>query len=76
MANFIEQAIEKMVRDGIITESELQARIAEERVKSPVNDLNNIGFVEALQMEMIDQLGQMVGELMMKVVELEGKVNA
>ncbi len=37
---------------------------------------NMIGTVEALQMEMIDQLGTMVGDLMMKVTELEGKVNA
>ncbi|MEC1757364.1 hypothetical protein [Schinkia azotoformans] len=37
---------------------------------------NAIGTVEALQMEMIDQLGTMVGDLMMKVTELEGKVNA
>ena len=83
MANFIELAIEKMIQDGIVTEAELKQRIEEEREKSPINDLNNIAFVEGMQMGMIDNLGAMIGALMMqinaleqRVAELEGTTNA
>lgn len=74
MPNFLEQAIEKLIGDGIITEAELNQRIKEAKQVSPLNDLNNLAFVEALQMEMIDQLGGMIGALMMQVQLLENRV--
>lgn len=36
MANYLENVIEKLIGDGIITETELEQRIEEAKTKSPV----------------------------------------
>lgn len=75
MGNYLENVIEKLIHDGIVTESELQQRIEEEKAKSPVRDLNNLGNIEALQMKTIDQLGGIISMLMMQVSALETCIN-
>ena len=39
----------------------------------PNKNLENIGNTEAIQMQLIDNLGNMVSDLMQRVNELEGK---
>lgn len=74
MGNFLENVIEKLINDGLITESELQNRIDEAKAKSPVNDLNNIANVESVQMQMINDLGSMVSGLLMQNMSLENRI--
>jgi hypothetical protein len=50
---------------------------SEEYVKQSVKgDVDNIGQVEALQMQMIEGQGRVISMLMTKISELEAKVNA
>lgn len=73
----IEQLIERFISEGLITREEIDKQVADAKRVSPVNDLNNIANIEAMQMQLIDQLGVIVGDLMMKVARLEEeKTNA
>ena len=76
MANFLEKVIEKLIQDGIVTETELEERIAKAKETSPVNDLQNIAKIEIFQMQMVDQLGQMLNMAMMQNMMLEQRVKA
>ena len=76
MSNFLETVIEKLIQDGIVTETELEERIAKAKETSPVNDLQNIAKIEVFQMQMVDQLGQMLNMAMMQNMMLEQRVKA
>lgn len=69
------QLKEYLKRELGISDEQYESLVNDAKKTSPVNDLNNIANVEAIQMQMIDNLGQMVGSLMAKVTELEGKIN-
>jgi BMFP domain-containing protein YqiC len=75
LVNVLETLIESFIRDGIVTEEELEQRIAEERENSPMNDLANIAKVEVFQIQMVDQLGKMLNSSMAKNIELEQRVH-
>lgn len=67
---------EYLKRELAISDEEYYALVSEQAKKSPTKkDLNNIAQVESIQMQMIDNLGKMVSELLSKVNELEGKIN-
>ena len=59
-----------------VTDEQYELLVIEARKTSPVVDLNNLAMVNAMQMQMIDNLGAMVSMLMNKVNELEAIVNA
>ena len=59
-----------------VTDEQYELLVIEARKTSPVVDLNNLAIVNAMQMQMIDNLGAMVSMLMNKVNELEAIVNA
>ncbi|MFS0822185.1 hypothetical protein [Bacillus sp. 1P02SD] len=67
---------EYLKRELGITDEQYEQLVKEKQEQSPMNDLNNIALVEALQMQNLNDLSNMVAMLMMKVAELEGKVNA
>ena len=74
MGNFLENVIENLINDGLITESELQERIGQEKSKSPVNDLYNLANVEAVQMQMINDLGSMLSGMFIQNMALETRL--
>lgn len=74
MGNFLENVIEKLIGDGIITETELQQRIEGARKSSPVNDINSLAVVGAVQMEVLENVGQALTMLIMRVQMLENRI--
>jgi len=72
----IEAMIELLISQGEISREEVENKIKEYRKTSPVVDLENLAMVEAMQMQMIDNLGMMVSILMDRVTELEANANA
>jgi hypothetical protein len=78
MANFLENVIEKMIRDGIVTESELQAKIEEERAKSPFNKVadesDSIGFLISFLMQHDENISMILSLAMMRIQKLEKEV--
>ncbi len=59
-----------------LTKDQFIELVNKHKANSPVNDLNNIGEIESLQMQMLEQQANTISTLMNKVFELEAKVNA
>lgn len=80
MTSFIERAIEKLIKDGIITESELQARIEEEKAKSPFNrvadESDSIGFLISFLMQHDENISAMLTMSMARIAKLEKELEA
>ena len=78
MANFLELAIEKMIQDGIVTESELNQRIQEEREKSPItkigSDTDSVGQLISFLIQHDESMSQVVNLLLTRLMMLEKKV--
>jgi len=78
MPGVLEQVIEKMIGDGIITETELQQKIEEERKKSPVtylrNDSEGIGQLISFLIQHDETMSQVLNLLLMRITHLENEV--
>lgn len=68
----IQQYVDKLVAEGKITPNEIERRIEKERGNSPINSIEDMAEVVAMQMATIDSLGEMVGMLIAEVFELKG----
>ncbi|MFJ7976519.1 hypothetical protein ACIQZI_12565 [Peribacillus sp. NPDC096379] len=77
--SFIERVIETLIGDGIITEEELQARIDEEKAKSPIPPLQDdsaaMMFQTAIQGMEIMSLQDENAELLFRLAMMEANAN-
>lgn len=70
--------MEKLIGDGIVTDSELQEKIEKAKAKSPITritkDEDGIGQLITFLIQHDENMSQMINMLMMKVMELENRV--
>ena len=73
----LEQIIEKLIEDDVITRQEIEQSIEEERKKNPIGqDVQNLGEFVLMTLNNDDNLSLMVMSLLARVQALEVKVNA
>lgn len=75
MTNFIERVIEKLINDGLVTESELAERIEEAKKESPITKFNDdadaIGFLITFLMQHDENISFMITMAMQRIANLE-----